>query len=190
MHNLNLRRLSLTILTLTFVLVSSAALSHSRLFTPVPRSSTDAGLQGLLDSGGLDYADPCGPPDLIPVGAATATWVADSDQEIIIDHRVNHGVEKLQFFVSYDGGATFGELRAPSQFQSGSISYVEGGLPAPDGRGIRSFLVKAPPNKSDSVVLRYTDGTYFSCADIEVTGSGIGVDLIFDNGFESGGSGD
>lgn len=165
------------------VLIPLPLLSHSRLVTPSPRTSSDPSTQSTLDSGGLNFSFPCGPVDLIPPGAPTATWMAGEDYTVTFDHRVDHGGELIQFLVSYDGGMTFDDLEAPAQAMTGTTSYVQGGIPAPPGTGLENIRLKSPTTPAASVVLRFTDGTYFSCADITISGAG---GSISSDGFETG----
>ncbi len=166
---------------LSLGLCSHAAFSHSRMLSPAGRTSTDPGTQSILDNAGLNFDDPCGPPTEIPPGPPTATWAAGSDQLVEIDHRVNHGGETYQLFISFDGGQTFAEALPPNQSQAGAIDYQTGGIPT-SGDSFPRFLIGLPAT-SGAAVLRYTDGTYFNCADITLTDGGV---EIFGDGFELG----
>lgn len=158
--------------------------SHSKLVTPAPRTSSDPSTQNTLDGGGLNFSFPCGPMDLIPPGAPTTTWMAGEDYTVTFDHIVDHGGETIQFLVSYDGGMTFDDLGAPSLPLGGTTSYVTGGIAAPPGTGLANIRIKAPNIAAASIILRFTDGTYFSCADITIAGPSGGG--IFADGFETG----
>lgn len=171
-----------TPLALLLIACASAApvASHSKLLQPPARTSPDPGTQNTLDGGGLNFDAPCGDPMDIPPSTPTATWTAGSDQTIVIDHRVFHGPEVYQLFVSYDGGSTFNEVSAPQLPAPGAVSYQTGGISS-IGTGIISIHVGLPSDVGQAV-LRYTDGEYFSCADITLQSG----DPVFADGFETG----
>lgn len=168
----------------TLIVCGAAPLSsHSKLVAPTPRTSSDPSTQNTLDGGGLNFTFPCGPEGLIPPGTPTVTWMPGQDYTVTFDHIVDHGGETIQFLVSYDGGMTFDDLSAPSQPLGGTTSYVTGGIAAPPGTGLADIRLKAPDLPAASIILRFTDGTYFSCADITIAAASGG---IFADGFESG----
>ncbi len=172
--------LHLSSAALILAIISAPLHAHSRLSMPAARTSTDAMTQAILDGGGLDFDAPCGENSDIPPGQPTARWRAGSDQTVTVDHQIFHGDERYQFYVSADGGVNFEEVSAPQTTDDTSIPYQTGGVQASD-TGAVALRIGLPPT-AGVVVLRYTDGEYFSCADIELTAT---TPLLSD-AFESG----
>ena len=170
------------ILVLALVLLPvTPLLGHSRLVRPPARTSTDQGTQDLLDGGGLNFDVPCGENSAIPpVSPPAVMWFAGADQTVTLQHHVLHGGERYQFFVSFDAGTTFDEVSVPQTADGGAITYQQSGVPAtaPGMVNIRIGL----PSTVGTAILRYTDGDYFSCADILL----IADTPLFSDGFESG----
>ena len=171
---------------LVAVIASEIAWAHSKLVSPAPRAAAaESGLEGTVEGGGLNFGAPCGPDGLneIPPGAPTATLTIGMDVVFVFETVVNHGDELVQLFVSTDDGETFDELSAPATAQGGELAYVPGGISVPDGTGLRDLRASLVDLPAGPAILRYTDGEYFSCADVLLSSG-----AIFSDGFEDGGT--
>ena len=169
------------------VIVAAAVFlpAHMKLHTPAPRTSPDPDVQAMLDGGGLTSPEPCGDPVDIPMGAPSATYLPDSEVEIVVDNVISHGGQRFQIFVSLGGDMDFVEALVPSSALPGTVPYVLGGVSAA-GTGLHRITVRLPPGVSEAASIRAFDNVnYFSCADVRIV-----QEAVFASGFETGDTSD